>query len=92
MAVHNVPLLYFTPYNLSNLKKFNSEGCMNRKLLRALGKSGFDFEDVAIFTGIWSNTLVKIIRGEIVPDIEDQQTIADILDCKVEELFPQNGG
>ena len=33
---------------------------MNIKLLRALGKSGFDFEDVAIFTGIWSNALVKI--------------------------------
>ena len=61
---------------------------MNRKLLRALGKSGFDFEDVAIFTGIWSNALVKIIRGERVPDVGEQELIADVLGREPEEIFP----
>jgi DNA-binding XRE family transcriptional regulator len=63
---------------------------MNKNLIRALGKSGFDFEDVAIFIGIFSNNLVGIIRGEVAPDESTKHKLAEVLDCKVSDLFPQN--
>jgi hypothetical protein len=67
------------------------DSIVNKNLIRALGKSGFDFEDVAIFTGIFSNLLVGIIKGEVTPDDATKRKLAEVFDCKVSDLFPKNG-
>jgi len=61
---------------------------MLTKLLRVLGPSGFDFEDVAIFTNIMSNALIKIIREESRAEAWEAESIAEALGVKPEEIFP----
>jgi len=61
---------------------------INKKLVKAIAKSGLDFEDVAIFAGIYSNEFVHMIQGKKTPDKEIQRRIAEVLDKKPKELFP----
>lgn len=60
---------------------------INKRLVKAIAKSGLDFADVAIFAGIFSNEIVYMVQGKTVPDKEIQQRIATVLDKKPEELF-----
>lgn len=61
---------------------------MNTRFLRALGSSGFDFEDIAIFTKIMSNSLAKIIREERRAEDWEVELIAEALGVEPEEIFP----
>ena len=63
----------------------------NIKFIRAIGASGFDFEDVAIFAGTLSNYIVRIAQNKLEPDEELKQRLSDILDVPVEELWPEEG-
>jgi hypothetical protein len=65
---------------------------INKKLVKAIAKSGLDFEDIAIFAGIYSNEFVYMIQGKKTPDKEIQQRIATVLGKKPEELFEYNKG
>ena len=60
---------------------------INKKLVKAIAKSGLAFEDIAIFSGIFANELVKMVQGGTVPEKEIQRRIATVLDQKPEELF-----
>ena len=63
----------------------------NKKLCRAIAKSGFRFEEVAIFAGMLANNLVYMIRYGSHPDEPLKQRLSDILDKPVDELFGENG-
>ena len=62
---------------------------INKRLVRAIAKSGLDFEDVAIFSGILSTVLVKNIQGKAELDKKTMERIADILGEPVEMIWPE---
>ena len=62
---------------------------INQNLCRALAQCGFDYEDVGIFAGVYGNIIVRLIQCDFIPDPDLKQTLADILDKSVEELWPE---
>ncbi len=60
----------------------------NKYLCRALGESGFAFEDVAIFAGMLSNNLVHMVKDGTEPDESLKHRLSDILGKPVNELWP----
>ncbi len=61
---------------------------INKSLVRAIAESGLDFEDVAIFAGMLSNFLVRMVQGKMKPDRELKYKLSDILGKPVNELWP----
>ena len=61
---------------------------INSHLIRAIAKSGLDFEDVSIFSGMMPSKLVRIIQGKLKPDKETKRLIAVILNKSVNDLWP----
>jgi lambda repressor-like predicted transcriptional regulator len=64
---------------------------INKDFVRAIARSGLDFEDVAIFSGILSSVLVKNIQGKAALDKKTMERISDILGVPVEEIWPDEG-
>jgi lambda repressor-like predicted transcriptional regulator len=64
---------------------------INKNIIRAIARSGLDFEDVAIFSGILSTALVKDIQGKAALDNKARKRVADVLDVPVEEIWPDRG-
>ena len=61
---------------------------LKKALIRAIAESGFDFEDVAIFSGILSNHLVKMCHGNETADDDLKKRIATVVGKPVLQVFP----
>ena len=59
----------------------------NKKLLRAVEKSKFSMEEIAILSGIYEDHLISIIAGRDNPDQATRDRIAVILNKKEGEIF-----
>lgn len=57
------------------------------KLIRAIGKSGLNLEDLASVTAIPVAHLIKTVRGEKKLTLHQQEVVAEILGCRRREVF-----
>ena len=60
---------------------------MNKELLRTIRKSGWLLEELAGLAQIPEPVLYRICIGKTDPDPRTQQRLAQVLDCKVSDIF-----
>jgi len=62
----------------------------NLKIQRAI--RGYTQFDVFLKTGITQSRISLIENGYVLPKEDEKQRLAKALKCRVEDIFPDNGG
>ena len=56
-------------------------------LIKAIGRSGLNLEELACFTAIPVAKFIKVARGEEKLTLHQQEILAEILGCRRRDLF-----